>query len=161
MQATSADLTRDVGIRCLPIVLTCPANRVLDCVGANTTTANTGVATAVSPCGCAVNVTFLHSVAQSCGSTYAKVISRTWTATDSCGNTSTCVQTITVQDTSAPTYPGWGRPPPSNAPRRPTFSSPTVSDNCDSTPTLTFSDATVAGSCPAGLCAHPHLDHHG
>ncbi|MFO1492029.1 MAG: hypothetical protein U1F87_14230 [Kiritimatiellia bacterium] len=28
------------------------------------------------------------------------------------------------------------------------FSTPTASDNCDATPTLTFADATVPGSCP-------------
>jgi hypothetical protein len=31
------------------------------------------------------------------------VITRTWTATDGCGNSSNCVQTITVTDTKAPT----------------------------------------------------------
>ena len=29
---------------------------------------------------------------------------RTWTATDDCGNTSTCVQTITIDDTVDPTF---------------------------------------------------------
>ena len=30
------------------------------------------------------------------------VITRTWTATDNCGNASTCIQTITVEDVTAP-----------------------------------------------------------
>ena len=32
------------------------------------------------------------------------VITRTWTFTDDCGNTSDCVQTITVEDVTAPTF---------------------------------------------------------
>ena len=35
---------------------------------------------------------------------YAYTITRTWTATDQCGNTATASRTITVQDTKAPVF---------------------------------------------------------
>src|SRR6185436_12384669 len=76
-------------------------------------------------------------------------ITRTWTATDACGNSSTCVQTINVVDTTAPVL---------NVPANTTVecdadSSPagtgsaTATDNCDPAPVVTHSDATAAGSC--------------
>src|SRR5204862_4418008 len=77
----------------------CPANRVLEC-GDDTSTNSTGVATAQDLCG-QVSLRYSDSVSNQCG--FTKVILRTWTATDECGNMSSCVQTITVQDTTKPT----------------------------------------------------------
>lgn len=82
-----------------PPLITCPPNLTLECP-ANTTTNATGVATASDTCG-TVTISFSDSVANNCGNT--KVISRTWHATDQCGNQSSCVQTITVRDTRPPT----------------------------------------------------------
>src|SRR5439155_643386 len=78
--------------------LICPTNVTLDCP-ANTGTNVTGVATAQDGCG-AVTVTYLDSVTNNCGAT--KVIARTWAATDACGNTTNCVQIITVRDITKP-----------------------------------------------------------
>lgn len=84
-------------------VLTIPPSVTLDCP-ADTSTNNAGFATAVDTCGSAT-VTFSDSVVNNCGNT--KTISRTWRATDQCGNSSTGVQTITVRDLTPPvlTYP--------------------------------------------------------
>jgi large repetitive protein len=76
----------------------CPSDRLLDCP-ANTTTNFTGVATAQDVCG-QVTITYSDSVTNKCTGT--KVIIRTWTATDQCANSSSCVQTITVQDIAKP-----------------------------------------------------------
>jgi len=62
--------------------ITCPRDTTLTC-GASTAPASTGTAT-VPDNGCGVKVS------------YSDVITRTWTATDACGNTKTCTQTITV-----------------------------------------------------------------
>jgi hypothetical protein len=80
-------------------VLQCPANRTVEC-GADTSTTAMGVATAQDGCG-AVTISYADAVSNQCGGT--KVISRTWTALDGCGNSASGVQTITVQDTTKPT----------------------------------------------------------
>jgi hypothetical protein len=81
-----------------PPAITCPANRTLE-YPANTAPANTGVATALDACGSA-SVTFNDVITTNCGNSI--VIARTWTATDECNNRSSCTQTITVRDTTAP-----------------------------------------------------------
>ena len=81
-----------------PPVITCPADVTLDCP-ADTSTTNTGVATATDACS---SITISHSdaVTSDCGTTYQVV--RTWLAVDACGNSSSCDQLITVQDTTRP-----------------------------------------------------------
>jgi len=124
-------------------VITCPASVTLNCPAVTTTNA-TGVATATDTCGTPV-ITFSDSTVNNCGNT--KVISRTWRATDPCGNSSTCVQTITVRDLTPPTITG-----PTNvtvecgASIAPSATgTATAADACNSV-TVNFSDS-VSNSC--------------
>ncbi len=75
-------------------------------------------------------------------------INRTWTATDACGNTTTHNQTVTVQDTTAPTFNGtlpfYIKAECDDIPE-PTIL--TASDNCGDA-TVTFSETTSERSCP-------------
>ena len=84
--------------------ITCPASVTVNCQD-NTSVAIHGSATATDICsGAAISYTELssqNSNPQSSGH-YNYTITRTWKATDACGNSSTCVQTITVQDITAP-----------------------------------------------------------
>ena len=80
-------------------VITCPPNAMVEC-GGSTLPAATGTATAIDNCS-TLGVGFTDAVTPGCGAT--RVIMRTWTATDACGNASSCVQTITVVDTTPPT----------------------------------------------------------
>src|SRR6185369_6448330 len=82
-----------------PPTITAPANLTLECPAVTTTNA-TGVATASDGCGSVV-IAYSDVVSNSCAG--AKVISRTWTATDQCNNKSSAVQTITVRYTTKPT----------------------------------------------------------
>ncbi|MBA3284240.1 MAG: T9SS type A sorting domain-containing protein, partial [Nitrosopumilus sp.] len=75
-------------------------------------------------------------------------VTRTWTATDACGNSSTASQTINVTDNTAPVISGVGSNSSVECPAAPSFSSPTASDLCDASPALTHNDVTTPGNCP-------------
>ncbi|MBP2281774.1 hypothetical protein H4V97_000092 [Flavobacterium sp. CG_23.5] len=87
-------------------VIACPANVTLNCQNATTVSAN-GSATATDNCS-AVTITSSDVSTQNAVNTnaayYNYTITRTWKATDVAGNFSTCVQTITVQDVTAPVW---------------------------------------------------------
>jgi hypothetical protein len=75
-------------------------------------------------------------------------ITRTWTATDACGNSSSDSQTITVVDDTAPVISGVGDDQTINCTETPVFSNPTADDDCDPDPSLTHGDVTTPGACP-------------
>ncbi|PLB18232.1 MAG: TPR repeat containing exported protein [Flavobacteriaceae bacterium FS1-H7996/R] len=76
-------------------------------------------------------------------------ITRTWIATDECGLTKTHIQTITVQDTTPPTFVE--TLPPTNlvveCDAVPVAETLTATDNCGSA-TVSVNDARTNGSCP-------------
>jgi hypothetical protein len=83
-----------------PPDLTVPADVTVEC-DASTDPSGTGEGTATDNCDPSVDVTFSDSEAP--GNCPAeKVITRTWTATDDCGNSTSADQTITVVDTTSP-----------------------------------------------------------
>jgi hypothetical protein len=86
---------------------------------------------------------------------YSYTLTHTWTATDVCNKVTSTTQVVTVQDVTDP----WFVTTPATAtiytdvncdydasPAN-TNGYPTVADNCMTTPTVTYSDAPVAGSC--------------
>eukprot|EP00500_Bicosoecida_sp_ms1_P008314 CAMPEP_0203816194 /NCGR_PEP_ID=MMETSP0115-20131106/14387_1 /ASSEMBLY_ACC=CAM_ASM_000227 /TAXON_ID=33651 /ORGANISM="Bicosoecid sp, Strain ms1" /LENGTH=888 /DNA_ID=CAMNT_0050725095 /DNA_START=131 /DNA_END=2794 /DNA_ORIENTATION=+ len=81
-----------------PPGLTVPAHVTIEC-GDDESSANTGVATGGDTCG-GVTIAESDSIQHLCGNT--KVITRTWTATDACGNAVSADQIITVVDTTPP-----------------------------------------------------------
>src|SRR4029077_11140294 len=74
-------------------------------------------------------------------------VTRTWTATDACGNSSTASQTINVQDISAPVIAALPAPSTINCPATPVFAVATATDACGSAFTLTSTDVTTPGLC--------------
>ncbi|MCK0114381.1 hypothetical protein, partial [Gelidibacter sp. F63206] len=74
-------------------------------------------------------------------------ITRTWTATDACGNASTASQTINVQDTTAPVIAALPAESTIDCSVTPEFAQATATDACGSDVTLTFEDVTTPGAC--------------
>ena len=102
--------------------------------------------TADDNCGDAT-VTFSETTTDGdCPGNYS--INRSWTATDQCGNTTIHTQTVTVEDTTAPTFNGtlpfYIKAECDDIPE-PTILS--ASDNCGDA-TVTFSETTSERSCP-------------
>src|SRR5207244_6629758 len=124
-------------------VIICPPDATVQCNPSSEPTA-TGSATATDNCDPAPVITHSDStVPGTCPNT--RVITRTWTATDCAGNSSSCVQTINVVDTTAPVISC----PPAATVQCNTSTQPgatgraTATDNCDPNPGITFTDSTV------------------
>ncbi len=96
-------------------------------------------------CDGALAVTFSGSVVGQCPA----IMTRTWSCTDACGNTTTQSQTITIVDTTDPILSGVPAdvtiecdqpiPPPADV---------TASDNCDTDVPVTLT-GSIVGQCPA------------
>jgi phage tail protein X len=133
-----------------PTITFCPPSRTIEC-DESTLPGNTGLATATDNCDLQPDVTYDDSItpSQTCPQEYT--ITRTWIATDACGNSSTCSQVITVDDSTAPDLDC-----PANMTIECTASTlpantgiATVLDNCDTSPSLTYSDQiTPSQTCP-------------
>ncbi len=120
-----------------PPVINCPPDVTLECP-ADTTPSATGKATATDTCG-TVTITHSDQWQPSCGNT--GILTRTWTATDESGNSSSCLQTLTVVDTTPPQFQLSVAPtmlwPPDHkmVPITPSW---TVSDDCDAAPEVSL-----------------------
>ncbi len=128
--------------------LTIPADKMLEC-GTATDPSNTGAATALDNCDGAITPGFTD-VALPANCTGQAGIERTWTATDSCGNTVSKKQTITFVDTTKPVLSGM----PADASYQclsdvPGAPSVTATDNCAGTlpVTLSTTESNPGSSC--------------
>jgi len=127
-----------------PQFTACPAALTIECSDELPVVATNVEAT--DNCS-AVSVQYLGETSENgdCSST----ITRTWVATDACGNSTECTQTITIVDTTAPQL--------SNLPASeisiecdanvPAAAEVTITDNCDANASLIFNEATVDGDC--------------
>ncbi len=130
--------------------IACPANITIEC-GDDTSPANTGTPTSTDDCGTPSN-TFSDSSASACGST--EVITRTWTTTDPCGNSSTCVQTITVIDSTDPVISCTGNitidTDAGVCTAVVSYSAPTASDDCGNVSVVQIAGLASGSTFPIG-----------
>ena len=143
-----------------PPVLTCPAPVTVSCANA-VPAPNTTLVTGVSDnCGSTVTVTFVSDVIsnQICANKFT--LTRTYRATDVCGNFAQCTQIITVNDQTAPviTCPSniAAVTPIGSCTAVITFT-PTATDNCGGAVTITSIPASgsvfAMGTTPVNVTA--------
>ena len=102
-------------------------------------------ATATDNCSTPV-LTYLDvTTPGACAGSYS--VTRTWTATDTCGNASTASQTINVKDTTPPVIAALPETTTIDCSATPTFAVATATDACGTVASLTSADATTPGAC--------------
>jgi gliding motility-associated-like protein len=140
--SSTASQTINVRDMTAPVIAALPAESTIDCPA----TPEFAVATASDNCGSDITLTFSDvTTPGACAGSYS--ITRTWTAKDACGNSSTAAQTINVHDMTAPVIAALPAESTIDCPATPVFAVATASDNCGSDFTLTFNDVTTPGAC--------------
>ena len=130
--------------------LTCPGPITVSCAS-QVPAPNPSLVTASDNCGGAVTVTHISDVISNQTCTNRFTITRTYRATDACGNFAQCTQTITVNDQTPPTLTC---PVPINVSCASQVPAPnpslvTTSDNCGGSVTVThISDVISNQTCP-------------
>ncbi|OIQ16047.1 MAG: hypothetical protein BM549_13705, partial [Lacinutrix sp. MedPE-SW] len=130
---------------------TVPADITINCEqDPNDLTLTGDVTTEADNCSGALQATFSDATAAgTCAN--ESIITRTWSLTDECGNTTTAQQVITIQDTTAPTFtvPADVTINCEQDPNDLTLTGDVTdeADNCATTLEATFSDTTAAGAC--------------
>ena len=116
-----------------------PGDQTLDCSAEYTVE----MATATDACTGAL-VTYEDSESFPCDG--SRVIERTFTALDGCGNSATYVQTISYFDTTAPTFTVTPEDLSLDCSEALPTTSAEATDDCG-TVSVTFADETIAGAC--------------
>ncbi|MDN3492085.1 T9SS type B sorting domain-containing protein [Winogradskyella bathintestinalis] len=135
-----------------PPTFSVPADITLECdVDATDLTITGDVTDEADNCSANLDAVFTDSLAEgTCPG--ASIITRTWSLTDDCDNTTTFVQTITVQDTTPPTF---SVPADITLECDADATDLTITgdvndeaDNCSANLEAVFSDSLAEGTCP-------------
>jgi hypothetical protein len=85
-----------------PPSIVCPQNVTVQCANAVPAPSTTSITTSTDNCGGATTITHVGDVMSNMTCTNRFNITRTYRATDACGNSATCSQIITVFDSTPP-----------------------------------------------------------
>ncbi len=99
---------------------------------------------ATDNCDATPTLSFNESIS---GGTTCYTITRTWTATDDDGNTSTATQVITVEDNEAPVLAGIPADATAACGNIPPPATVTATDNCSANVQVTYSEAQTGSGC--------------
>lgn len=141
-----------------PVLTGCPAQTVVNITCASQIPAVPNV-TANDNCDGSIDVDLdVTDVGTGCGAN-TRVITRTWSASDNCGNTSTCTQTINILDNTPPVLTGCPTAGNQNinvqcASQIPAPPSVTANDNCAGSITPVFNESNNGGT---GCVASPRI----
>jgi streptogramin lyase len=106
------------------------------------------IPTATDNCVGDVAIAFLGEVIE--GEGCIRTITRTWSATDICGNRAECTQVISIADNAAPVL---GNLPVAEITVEcdavPAPAQVTATDNCDEDPTVIYNQQRIDGNCPS------------
>ena len=135
-----------VDVDSTPPVLTLPPNATVPCAH-STDPAATGQAMATDNSGAPPTLSYSDAGALT-GCAGTGTLTRTWTATDACGNTTKGFQTIAVVDTAAPslTLPAAVAVECGHSTLPASAGQATATDAC-STPTVTYADSASLSGC--------------
>ena len=133
-----------------PVISGVPADVTVECNAVPTPPVIGTDITAVDNCDTNPTITLNETTTPgTCAGNY--ILEREWTATDDCGNDTTIVQTITVQDLTAPVLSGIPADETVECDAIPTApvigTDITATDNCDTAPTITLNETTTPGVC--------------
>ena len=126
-----------------PAIAALPASSTISCPNAPVF----AEATATDNCDNNVSLTYEDlSSPGVCVGFYS--VTRTWTATDDCGNSSFASQTIYVEDNSAPVIDALPAASTIDCPAEPQFAQASAQDACDNIVDLSYEDVVTNGDCP-------------
>ena len=141
-QLSSATQTINVIDTTAPTLVDVPADATVEC---DAVPAAADV-TATDNCDASPVVTLEETITPgACTGQYT--ITRTWTATDDCGNSSSATQTINVIDTTAPTLVDVPADATVECDAVPAAADVTATDNCDAAPVVTLEETITPGTC--------------
>jgi hypothetical protein len=125
-----------------PVLIGVPENITVDCDEDIPGAPNVGVNDNCSE-GLTVNF-FEFTETNGC----EEIVTRTWSATDDCGNTVTATRTVTRTDLSAPVIADVPADTTVSCEAIPAVTMPTATDNCSANVALTVEDVVLDGACP-------------
>jgi hypothetical protein len=141
--ASSKTQTITVLDRTAPVLSAAPVDITVECDAVPIA----ATLTATDNCDAAPVVTYAQTRTDgTCANSYT--LTRTWTATDACGNGSSKTQVITVLDRTAPVLSAAPANVTVECDAVPAPATLTATDNCDAAPVVTYAQTRTDGTCP-------------